>query len=376
MSKKLLIRSLGAGYRNIVKPILFTESPETVHNRITAIGERYGRGGVAKTLAEKLLLTNYPQLAQTIAGIKFTKPIGLSAGFDYEARLTQMLPALDFGFHTVGTITNQPCRGNPSPQLGRLPKSKSLLVNKGFKNPGAKIVSRKLSQFQFAIPLGVSIGRTNTTALKNEAESIDDIVSAFQAFESSRVRHAYYELNISCPNLVGNISFYPPENLRALLSAVTALNISRPIFIKMPIEKSGKEVRDMLEVITNFPIAGVIFGNLQKNRKDPSFDPAEIAVAGKGNFSGKPTRNRSNELISLTHKHYGDRLTIIGTGGVFTAEDAYEKILRGASLVQMITGLIYRGPQVVSEIHHGLARLLAEDGYSHISEAIGQGHAA
>ena len=375
MLKRVLIQGIGMGYRNVVKPILFTESPETVHERLAAAGERWGRGGSIKSAASWLLEQKYPELEQTVAGLKFAKPIGLSAGFDYEARLTQFLPALDFGFATVGTITNEPCRGNPPPQLDRLPESKSLLVNKGFKNPGATSIARKLSQLRFEMPIGISLGRTNTLKLKNVAESIEDVTNAFRIMEESRVRHHYYELNISCPNLMGNISFYPPEALRDLLSAVTSLNLKRPIFIKMPIEKNNREVRQMLEVIAAAPIDGVIFGNLQKDRTHPAFDPTEIAQAGRGNFSGHPTEGRANELISLTHYHYHSRFIIIGSGGVFSAEQAYEKILRGATLVQLITGLIYQGPQLVHEINQGLVKLLREDGYSSIRQAIGAGHA-
>ena len=140
----------------------------------------------------------------------------------------------------------------------------------------------------------------------------------------------------------------------------------------MPIDKTDTEVLEMLEIILKYPVTGVIFGNLQKNRKGSSLNETEVARFPKGNFSGKPTEKRSNELISLTYKTYGKKLLIIGCGGVFSAEDAYKKIKLGASLVQLITGMIFEGPQLISDINLGLVKLLKADGYKNISEAIGK----
>lgn len=313
-------------------------------------------------------------LTQTIAGVRFENPIGLSAGFDHDAHLTQILPSVGFGFGTVGTVTNHAYGGNPRPILGRLPKSRSLMVNKGYKSSGAEDVSRRLSSMDFVIPIGISIGRSNVASLKNEKDSIKDIVNAFRIFEEKKVKNAYYELNISCPNLYGEISFYPPKNLEALLRAVDVLGLTTPVFIKMPIELGDKEVTLMLEVILKHRIAGIIIGNLQKNRNDPALNPEEVAKFPVGNFSGKPTWKGSNELISLAYRHCGGKLVIIGCGGVFSAEDAYEKILRGASLVQLITGMIFQGPQLIAEINLRLPALLQRDGYNTVADAVGMMH--
>jgi dihydroorotate dehydrogenase len=183
--------------------------------------------------------------------------------------------------------------------------------------------------------------------------------------------HSYYELNISCPNLFGDITFYPPKHLKELLVELKKVHISRPIFIKMPIEKSNEEIADMLHIIEKYPVSGVIFGNLQKNRKDPALNQDEVVQFSVGNFSGKPTERRSNELIAFTYKKYKQRFVIIGCGGIFSAQDAYAKIRLGASLVQLITGMIYQGPQLISMINVGLPELLERDGFSHISDAIG-----
>jgi len=369
----IMTSTIRAGYK-IAKPILFKIDPETVHNRLMSTADYMARSATIKYLLSSILKKPHPILQQKIAAIEFKNPIGLAAGFDYDARLTELLDSIGFGFQTIGTITNNPYEGNPRPMLGRLPKSRSLMVNKGFKNRGAAAISQKIAPIQFPIPLGVSIGRTNSLDLTTQEESIADICTAFNIFEASGARHSHYELNISCPNLKGTITFYPPKNLDDLLSAVDALKIARPIFIKMPIEKSADEVVQMLDIILKHNIAGVIIGNLQKDRANSALQIDEVNKFPTGNFSGKPTYAASNEFISLAYKHAGHRLVIIGCGGVFSAEDAYEKIKCGASLVQLITGLIFEGPQLVAEITEQLPNLLKKDNFPHISAAIGANH--
>jgi dihydroorotate dehydrogenase subfamily 2 len=358
-------------YCHIAKLILFLFDAEAVHNRATSLGKLISYIKPVIWVMKKVTSTDDPILAQTIGGIHFKNPIGLAAGFDYEAKLTQVLPAIGFGFGTVGTITNKPYEGNVKPRLGRLKKSRSLLVNKGFKNLGIQETLKKLKGACFEIPIGLSIGVTNTSTLSSQDDAICDIVEAFKVVENSTVPFSYYELNISCPNLQVNVEFYSPKNLEKLLNALTKNKLSKPLFIKMPIDKSNNEVLDMLKVIVKYPVQGVIFGNLQKDKNDPALDPSEVKQFSKGYFSGKPTEKRSNELISLTYKTYGKQLTIIGCGGVFSPEDAYRKIKLGASLVQLITGMIYEGPQLIAEINLGVIKLLKQDEFNHISEAVG-----
>jgi dihydroorotate dehydrogenase len=202
---------------------------------------------------------------------------------------------------------------------------------------------------------------------------VADIIEAFKTFEKKNIDNSYWELNISCPNLIHakDITFYPPKNLNELLGEVDKLNLKKPVLVKMPIEKSNKEVLKMLEVIADHSPKGVIFGNLQKDGRHPSLERGEVKKFKAGFFSGKPTFERSNELISLTYKNFRDRFVIVGCGGIFSGEDAYEKILRGASLVQLITGLIYEGPELIAKINFELADLLERDGFDSISEAVG-----
>lgn len=359
-------------YRHFLKQIFFLINPEAIHEFILKSGNTLGKNTIAKNLIKFSFQIKDSRLEQTIAGINFSNPVGLAAGFDYEAKLTQILPSLGFGFGTVGTITNLPYQGNPPPMLGRLPKSKSLMVNKGFKNAGVKEIINRLTDVNFEIPIGISIGQTNSRKLKTQNQAVADIVSAFNRFEASRVKNSYYELNISCPNLFGNISFYPSKNLKELLTAVEKLQIKKPVFVKMSIEKNDQKTLKMLDVIFKFQmVKGVIFGNLQKNRKDPALVQEEVKKFQVGNFSGKPTEKRSNELIRLAYKNFKKRFIIIGCGGIFCAQDAYKKIKLGATLVQLITGLVYQGPQLAAQINLELIDLLKKDGFKNISNAIG-----
>ena len=369
--KKQILKTGRVVYEYVFRKIFFLIDSETIHLRLTDFGEMLGKIRPIAATIKYFVRFNDPLLEQTLFKIKFQNPVGLAAGFDYRAQLTQILPSIGFGFGTIGTITNSPSEGNPKPRLGRLIKSKSLMVNKGFRNPGIKSVLQKLKKLSFQFPVGISIGKTNTEKLTTQRQSIEDIVEAFKTTKKSAINFSYYELNISCPNLVGNISFYSPQKLEELLTGIKKLKLSRPVFIKMPIDQTDKETLDMLKVIVNYPIQGVIFGNLQKDRLDPSFDKQEILKYKVGNFSGKPTEKRSNELIKLTYENYGKKFLIIGCGGIFNAKDAYTKIKLGASLIQLITGLIYEGPLLPAEINSDLSDLIKKDGLKNISEAIG-----
>lgn len=368
--KQIFLQISSLFYRVFLQRIFFLFDSEKIHDFLTNFGEYIGKNKTQKKILGFLFQINNPILSQKINGVLFKNPVGLSAGFDYQAKLTQILPFLGFGFGTIGTITNQPYKGNSYPRLGRLIKSKSLLVNKGFKNDGIKQTLKKLINYKFEIPIGISIGQTNKKEL-SQLQAIKDIILSFQETEKSKVTFGYYELNISCPNLYGNVNFYNPKKLNELLKKVTDLKLLKPLFIKMPIDKTDKEILAMLDIITKFNVTGVIFGNLLKDRKDKSLDPEELKKYPIGNFSGKPTEKRSNELIKLTYKKYKKKLVIVGCGGIFSAIDAYTKIRLGATLIEMITGLIFEGPQVVAQINLGLVKLLKKDGFSHISDAIG-----
>ncbi|MFZ1626213.1 MAG: hypothetical protein WAT81_00230, partial [Candidatus Moraniibacteriota bacterium] len=263
----------------------------------------------------------------------------------------------------------------PRPMLDRLPKSRSLLVNKGFKNEGIAVVLARLSSRSATnIVRGVSIGATNRSFVDFPA-MLEEIVEAFWVAEGCPY-FSYYELNISCPNLQNLADVKPSlassEGLNRLLLALTPLQLVRPVFIKLPLERTETEMQALIAVaLPHAFVTGLIFSNLAKDRNNPAFDAGEIARAGRGNFSGKPTEAQSNALLRFAYRHYRDRFILIGTGGIFSAEDAYAKIRSGASLVQLITGMIYEGPQLIGQINAGLVALLRRDGYTNVHEAIG-----
>ncbi|KKQ42461.1 MAG: dihydroorotate dehydrogenase 2, nonfunctional [Microgenomates group bacterium GW2011_GWC1_37_8] len=369
----LFIKITGFKYRVILKNILFLIDAERVHETTLSLGEFFGNNRLVRNIMSFFYSHPHIGLEQKILGIDFQNPVGLAAGFDYKAKLPQFLPALGFGYMTIGTITNSSYEGNPLPRLGRLPKSKSLLVNKGFKNEGANIIADKLKEKRFDIPIGISIGRTNSAELDTQKKSIDDIISAFKKFEKANIQNSYYEINISCPNLIhqGEVVFDEPRKLNELLDAVDKLKLKKPVFVKMPIDKTDKHTLELLKVISKHSPTGVIFGNLQKDKMHPTLHSDEVVKFKKGYYSGKPTFERSNDLIKLAYKNFKERFVIIGCGGVFSAEDAYTKIKLGATLVQLITGLVYNGPQLVAEINMELESLLQIDGYNNVSQAVG-----
>ena len=359
-------------YQKILKPVFFLIDAEFIHETMLIVGGIIGKTFIKNYFNWKL---NYQskKLKQIISGVNFRGPIGLAAGFDYNGQLTQVLSSLGFGFQTVGTVTDLPYIGNPQPRLGRLPISKSLMVNKGFKNLGVKKISGKLNKYNFKIPLGISIGLSNNKNIFTLEDSINDIKTAFSVFKKAKIKNSYYELNISCPNLINaNVDFYKPANLEKLLDRIKNLRFKKPVFIKMPIEKNNQDFLAILKSAEKYSfIKGVVIGNLFKDRDSSLLDKKELKKFKVGYFSGKPCEKRSNELIKLTFKKYHDRFVIIGCGGVFNGDDAYIKIRLGASLVQLITGMIYQGPQLISQINIRIEELLDKDGFSNIKQVVG-----
>lgn len=356
-------------YKKIIKPIFFAFDPEAVHDFVTQVGSFLGRYSVGRSAIATCFSYKNKSLTQKLWGLNFQNPVGLAAGFDKDGKLYSLMQSVGFGFSTVGTVTEGAYEGNPKPRLYRLPKSAGLVVYYGLKNVGAKIITSFLLKKEKNIPQIISIGRTNSAAAATLEAGIEDYYQCFKQFLEARVGDVY-EINISCPNLFCGEPFIVEESLRRLLDRLFSLPIKKPVFIKMPINLAWPEFQKLLDVILDFNIQAVVIGNLNKDRSDPNIKepiPANI----KGSISGKPTWDLSNNLISATYQYCGDKLKIIGVGGIFSARDAYEKMKRGASLVELITGLIYEGPQLIGEINRDLAALLKKDGYKNISEVIG-----
>lgn len=360
-------------YKRALRPLLFTQNPDRVHDRAIRLGAWWGKHAFLNTFARKTVSHNDPALEQEICGISFCNPVGLAAGFDKNGDTVRVLPHIGLGFASIGSVTWKPYGGNPRPWSYRLPDIQSLIVNYGLKNIGAEKVLEKLAlKAQGNFVTGISVAKTNSEETVNREEAIRDYIETIKII-SKRDAGDYIEINISCPNAFGGEPFTDPESLGALLGEVQKLAVEKPIFIKMPINMEWEGFRPLLDLAIQYGISGVVIGNLNKDR-GAFGEVTNIPEHIKGSLSGKPTEELSNKLISKTYEQYGNKLVIVGVGGIFSAEDAYEKIKRGASLVQLITGMIYEGPQLIGQINEGLVKLLHADGYTKIEEAVGVYH--
>lgn len=358
-------------YKNFLKRIFFLGDPEKVHDTMVLFGRILGSNFLTKSLTSLLFSYSHPALEQEILGIKFKNPIGLSAGFDKDGQLTDIMSSVGFGFEEVGSITGEPCEGNPKPRLWRLKNSKSLVVYYGLKNEGPDVISKRLKGKNLSIPIGTSIAKTNCADTVDTDKGIADYVKAFKKFTSIG---DYFTINISCPNAFGGLPFTDAKRLDLLLSQIDQIPTKKPVFLKMAPDLSEKELDRILTVAKKHKVHGFICTNLTKDRKRASkLVHKNDNIPENGGLSGKIVEDLSNNQIRMIYQKTKGKYVIIGVGGVFSAEDAYKKIKLGASLVQLITGMIFEGPQVIGEINRGLVKLLKRDGYTNISGAVGKG---
>lgn len=346
-------------YKNALKPILFQFDPESVHKLFIKIGKILGSNPVTRTITYGMFNYSSPILNQKIHGIEFKNPVGLSAGFDKNAELTKIISKVGFGFEEVGSVTANYCAGNTGVRLKRLPEKKSLWVHFGLNNNGTDEIVSRLKKHKFDIPVGISIAKTNCKETVDINVAIKDYLYSLKKFEESEVG-SYYTINISCPNAFGGQPFTDPKLLEMLMNEVYKLNLKKPYFLKISPDLNKQTIDKIILISQKYKVSGFICSNLTKNHEFTH-----------GGISGKAVEKSSNDLISYLYKKTKGKLVIIGVGGVFSAQDAYEKIKRGASLVQLITGMIYEGPQLISQINLDLVKLLKSDGYSNIKEAIG-----
>lgn len=369
--KKFFCKIVGVIYRFLIKPILFLFDPEKIHDHAIFLGSWLSKHTFLKKIIARIFVQKHSSLEQTVAGIFFPNPIGLAAGFDKNADLVSLCPALGFGFEEIGSITAEASVGNPKPRLWRFPESHSLLVWYGLKNEGAEYLRNKLNNVKNTIPLGINIAKTNSPHTVSTENAIADYVVSFKIFEKIG---DYITLNISCPNSFGGEPFVNSEKLSLLLEKIySEVNPQKPLFIKLPPDISSVDLNGILQVVNPYPVTGFIVGNLGKHPEKLKIEREELAriYQEKGGFSGKAVFDISNLLLAQLYQKTKDRYVLIGCGGVFSAEDAYIKIRLGATLVQLITGMIFNGPQLIAQINAGLAELLKRDNFSSIKEAIG-----
>ena len=302
-----------------------------------------------------------PMLKTKICGMEVPSPIGLAAGFDKNAEVFNATLSLGFGFVEVGTITPDPQFGNPKPRLFRLPEEKALINRMGFNNKGMLQVSKIAEKPKLGI-VGVNIGAN--------AKSINKILDYTNVFEFIAHLFDYVTINVSSPNTKNLRDLQKPETLEKILRDVNTINVSLkrkvPIFIKIAPDLNDSNVTEILSVCEENNVSGLIATNTTinpKNLKTPN--------SFEGGLSGKPLFNQSNKILRLLAKRKNASTVLIGVGGIFSASDIYEKIMLGASAVQIYTGFVYNGPMHIKRMEMELKNLLLSDGYNSIDGAVG-----
>lgn len=342
-----------------LKPLLFSLPAETVHGAVSA-----GLAAAQGTPVEGFLARRYtvedPRLHVDAFGQRFENPIGIAAGFDKNARIPRALAAMGFGHVEVGGVTAEAQAGNPRPRLFRLVEDEALVNRMGFNNDGADVIGDRLARTDLPdVPVGVNIGKSKSTPLD---EAPDDY-----AYTYDRVAEAadYVVVNVSSPNTPGLRELQAPEALAAILARLLDAGADR-LLVKLSPDLAESAIAETIDLVEGLDVDGLIATNTTVDRR------ASLADSNRsedGGLSGRPLEPRATQVVRFVAERTD--LPVIGVGGVFTAEDAYRKIRAGASLVQLYTGFVYRGPATAREINAGLLRLLERDGYDTIGEAVG-----
>jgi dihydroorotate dehydrogenase len=358
-------------YEKLLKPLLFTQDPERVHDAFTFYGQAAGALPPCRWVLSLLYNYRHPALGQTVGGVRFENPVGLAAGFDKDCRLMKVLPSVGFGFEEVGSITAEPYKGNPGPRLVRLPADRSIIVYYGLKNKGAERLLKRLLGKRFRFPIGVSVAKTNKR-FTSEEEKLDDWLKGITLLTDVGT---YMTINLSCPNTYDKSNYCDPKLLGMLLRRIDEekIRFGKPVFLKLTADLTEAQADEIIRLCApRSYITGFILANLVKNRNRVRLQtPVHIYEQYSGGLSGKVVQLKALSLVRHFRQQAGNRFVLIGCGGIFTAEDAYAYIKGGATLIQLITGMIYRGPGTIKEINKGLVKLLKQDGYKNISQAVG-----
>jgi len=339
-------------YKLIIRPFLFLFDPESVHYftfkliRITAKipGVRFFR--------KKRYQVNDSALVRKLFGLEFKNPVGIAAGFDKNGMLLNELEDFGFGFVEIGTVTPKPQEGNPKPRLFRLKKDQAIINRMGFNNDGVEQIANRLKKKKTKLIIGGNIGKNKLTPNEN---AVDDYIICFnKLFDVVD----YFVVNVSSPNTPNLRDLQEKEPLTNLLKTLQELNFKRekpkPILLKIAPDLTNTQLDDIIDIVRETKIAGVIAANTTISRENLKTETTEIERIGAGGLSGKPLAKRSTEVIRYLAEKSGKAFPIIGVGGIHSANDAIEKIAAGADLVQIYTGFIYEGPALVRQINKAL----------------------
>ncbi|MFN0199898.1 MAG: quinone-dependent dihydroorotate dehydrogenase [Bacteroidia bacterium] len=336
-------------YRSFFRKLLFLLDAETAHHFTFACVKLLLKLPFAANLLSKMYASTRKDLAVKAFGLEFSNPVGLAAGFDKDAKLGTAWKHFGFGFVEIGTITPRPQSGNPKKRLFRLPKDKAIINRMGFNNLGVEVAAERLSKMDKAgIILGANIGKNKDTPNEN---AVDDYVICF---EKLFPYVDYFVVNVSSPNTPNLRALQEKEPLTQLLSTLVTKNKAqtkpKPILLKIAPDLTDSQLEDIIEVVKESQIQGVIATNTTINREGLQTTSSELEAIGAGGLSGKPLSSRATEVIRYLSQKSGGKLPIIGVGGIMTAEDAVEKLAAGACLVQIYTGFVYNGAGFVKDI--------------------------
>ena len=373
-----------------LRPLFFAGNPETAHERMLSVDSGISKIPGLLTFLGSQFREEYPVLQTQLFGITLQNSVGLAAGFDKDGRIHPALFAIGFGFVEIGTVTPNPQSGNPRPRLFRLTEDDALINRLGFNNRGAQKMAELLvsapntiipensdifdsnSDFSAKVSsrmLGINIGKNKDTILEKSANDYVSCLNKLHTFAD------YFTLNISSPNTEDLRKLQGKDTLRVLLDSVCAqrdrldqINLRKtPLLIKLAPDLNESELRNSISVIQEFSIQGIIATNTTVKHSGLKSKQRNET----GGLSGKPLKKRSTEMVRNLYQELGKEIPIIGVGGIFNGADAYEKIRAGASAVQIYTALIYEGPGLVQKVKRDLAKLLNDDGFTSISEAVG-----
>jgi dihydroorotate dehydrogenase len=346
----------------LLRQTFFLVDPERIHTWVFALLRLATWPGFARRLLRTSLAPTDPRLASTVWGVRFPGPLGLAAGFDKDGHGLQTWGALGFGYAEVGTVTAQAQPGNPMPRLFRLAQDRALLNRMGFNNHGAGALALQLTRHTPDVPIGVNIGKTKVTPAEGAVEDYAESARLVGPLAS------YLVVNVSSPNTPGLRDLQAVSSLRPILAAVRAATCT-PVLVKIAPDLSDSDIDEIADLAVELGLAGIVATNTTVSRA--GLLTPDVEELGSGGVSGAPVAARSLEVLRRLYGRVGDRLVLISVGGIETADDAWERIISGASLLQGYTGFIYGGGLWAKQIHDGIARRLREGGFATLTEAVG-----
>lgn len=341
---------------------LFLVAPERIHTWVFAALRAVTYLSWPRRVLTRWLGPSDPVLATTVFGVRFRGPLGLAAGFDKNGSGLRVWGALGFGYAEVGTVTAQAQPGNPAPRMFRLPEDRALLNRMGFNNHGAGELAVRLTRHVPEVPIGVNIGKTKVTPPE---QAVADYAASARLLGPLA---SFVVVNVSSPNTPGLRDLQAVQSLRPILAAVRA-ETSKPVLVKIAPDLSDQDVDEIADLAVELGLAGIVATNTTVSRD--GLATAGVEDLGPGGISGPPVAHRSLEVLRRLYRRVGDQLVLVSVGGIETADDAWERIAAGASLLQGYTGFVYGGGLWAKRIHDGLARRLHEEGFGSLAEAVG-----